>query len=195
MPKIPVKSGLVIQVRGTSGSGKSTVIRQVVDEIEPLEEWEANFITDRKQPLYYRNALNDRGIYLLGHYESQCGGCDNVGSAAKVFKLIKSVQEHSDSRGTILCEGLLLSEDTKWSQQIQNLHVVYLNTPIETCIKQIKARRLAAGNEKPLNEENTRKRVAVIERSRVKLIGLGIKCYSLDFGSAVEKVLELINAK
>ena len=179
---------MIIQVRGTSGSGKSTVIRRVM---EKTNDWQDINITGRTKPLYYIS--QELNVALLGHYESACGGCDNVGSAAKVFDLIKEIQSKPVTKHrTILCEGLLLSEDTKWSQQLDNLHVVYLNTPLNTCLKQIRARREAAGNDKPLNPSNTVNRVAVIERSRQKLTDLGVSCYHLPFDAAVKKVLELI---
>lgn len=174
---------MIIQIRGTSGSGKSTAMRQVM---ERLGKWKPVYVPGRKQPMYYVHET--RSIMVLGHYEVDGGGCDNIGSAAKVYELIQSTQL-SD---VVLCEGLLLSEDTKWTQQLQDVHVIYLSTPIETCISQIKSRRLKAGNEKPLNESNTRNRVNVIERSKLKLTVLGTKCYSLSFQPAVKKVLELI---
>lgn len=176
---------MIIQIRGTSGSGKSTAMRQVM---KSLGNWKPVHVPSRRQPLYYIHAT--RSIMVLGHYEVDGGGCDNIGSARTVYDLLQSTQLSN----IVLCEGLLLSEDVKWSQQLENLHVVYLNTPLNTCLKQIRARREAAGNTKPLNVANTANRVAVIERSKVKLTALGVKCYSLNFESCVAKVLELINA-
>lgn len=182
---------MIIQIRGTSGSGKSTAMREVWKRLPGFERRCPFFQEGRRQPLYYVTG----NVVILGHYEVDGGGCDNVGSAAKVYELIQKVQSEFPDK-VILCEGLLLSEDTKWSQLLTDLHVIYLTTPIETCISQIKSRRLKAGNEKPLNESNTRNRVGVIERSRIKLTALGVKCYTLPFQPAVKKILELIaNAK
>jgi len=47
--------------------------------------------------------------------------------------------------------------------------IAYLSTPIEKCISQIKDRRKLVGNTKLIKEDNTRNRVRVIERSRIKL--------------------------
>lgn len=178
---------MIIQIRGTSGSGKTHCIRQVIGD---LQNWKGHYENGRRQPLYYTHKT--KSLALLGHYESTCGGCDNVGSAARVFEVIRLVQKKHPGL-IILCEGLLLSEDVKWSQHLTDLHVIYLNTPLNTCLKQIRARREAAGNDKPLNVANTANRVNVISKSRVKLTGLGVKCYYLAFQSAVEKILELIN--
>lgn len=159
---------LIIQIRGTGGSGKTTVMKQVMDLLGEWE-WEPVMVAGRKKPLYYRQ----RNLIVLGHYEAACGGCDTIGSAAQVYALIKTLPKST----IIICEGLLLSEDTKWSSQVEHeLRIVYLTTPIEQCLSQIEGRRAAVGNEKPLNPKNTTKRVDVIERSRVKLTEQGILC-------------------
>ena len=156
---------MIIQIRGTSGSGKSTVMRTVMGN---SRLWNAVIEPPRRKPLFY---LNDSDWAVLGHYETQCGGCDTIGSAKAVYDLIGTF------RGTnILCEGLLLSEDTKWTLQMSDVRVLYLATDVEECIRRIQKRRREAGNDKPLNESNTRNRVAVIDRSRVKLETAGVYC-------------------
>jgi hypothetical protein len=177
---------MIIQIRGTSGSGKSTVMRRVM---EGAGTWIAHNQEGRKRPLYY--TCNDlKGVAVLGHYESACGGCDTVGSAREVFELILSLPQY-----TILCEGLLLSEDVKWSSQLKDLHVLFLTTPLEQCLTQIKQRRTEAGNEKPLNPENTSNRVATIERARVKLSQVeGVHCYRCSANQAPRIILNWLHA-
>ena len=157
---------MIIQIRSTSGSGKSTVMREVMEKVEGV--WGPKYAAGRKKPLWYRNGL----VVVLGHYESPCGGCDTIGSARQVFDLIQDV----GGARVILCEGLLLSEDTKWAIQLNNLRALFLITSLEVCLKRIIDRRLAVGNNKPLNPSNTSRRVAVIDRARVKLTNAGIRC-------------------
>lgn len=151
--------------------------------------WEEEYIPGRKQPLYY---WNDEDIIVLGHYNSPCGGCDTIGSARQVFELI---QKLSMDDCIILCEGLLLSEDVKWSSQLDDLRVLFLATPLETCLSQIEQRRRAAGNDKPLDPENTSRRVAVIERARLKLIEAGKLCRRCTAEHAADRVLDWIGEK
>jgi len=161
---------VIIQVRGTSGSGKSTLVRRVM---ESIGEWNPVYVEGRKKPQWY---ISDEFPWLtvLGHYESPCGGCDTIGSSRAVHDLIRSLP---DSVEVILCEGLLLSEDVKWSSTFGDRLVAYfLSTPTETCLSQIKARRLSVGNEKELNPNNTINRVGVIDRARRKLLDLGLMC-------------------
>jgi hypothetical protein len=173
---------MIIQIRGTSGSGKSTVMRQVM---LTLGEWLPIRREGRKQPLGYQHA----DIVVLGHYESPCGGCDTIGSARAVYTLIQETDAP-----IILCEGLLLSEDVKWSSQLPDLRIIYLTTPLEQCITQIQQRRLAVGNSKPLNTDNTTHRVGVIERSRVKLGALGVCCRRCPPEQAVGIIIKWIGS-
>lgn len=144
----------------------------------------------RKKPLYYYNGR----LAILGHYESPCGGCDTIGSARAVYELIQSVKE-KHPKIPILCEGLLLSEDTKWSSQLVDLRVIYLTTPLDECLKRIKSRRESVGNDKPLNPANTENRVAVIERSRLKLIDNGVICRRATSKQAPTIILDWINGR
>lgn len=177
---------MIIQIRGTSGSGKSTAMRRWMETAGP---WEGQLVDGRKKPLFYSNA---KDVVVLGHYDSQCGGCDTIGSAAAVNELIGKVAGgtfHGNER-KIVCEGLLLSEDTKWSSQMDDLRVIYLTTPLDRCLRQIESRREEKGKAtKPLNVDNTTRRFAVIERSRVKLMELGVPCVRCS----VEQVPGVIN--
>lgn len=175
---------LVIQVRGTSGSGKTTVMRKVT---KALGKWKPIYVAKRKQPLYYELETKTYDLTVLGHYEATCGGCDNIGSARAVYELIQEVDAD-----VILCEGLLLSEDVKWSSQLDDLRVLFLATDVETCIRQITNRRKEAGNDKPLNESNTRNRVAVIERARLRLLERGVLCRRASSDQAVGIILNWI---
>lgn len=172
---------MIVQIRGTSGSGKSTAMREIM---RGLGEWEPVYSSGRKKPLYYRRPE----AVVLGHYESPCGGCDTIGSARQVYDLAATLQVVNSGRA-ILCEGLLLSEDVKWSKQMPGLRVVFITTPVEECIERIKARRADAGNDRPLNESNTRNRVAVIERARIKLMEAGVECRRASSAQASRIVL------
>lgn len=182
---------MVIQIRGTSGSGKSWVMRQVM---ERTKYWVPEYVEGRKQPLLYKWAIrkDPRNMCILGHYETACGGCDTIGSARKVYQLIK---ELGGTYNTILCEGLLLSEDVKWSSQLSDLYVIYLVTPLEDCLSNVESRRRAVRNDKPLNPRNTSNRVLVIERSRVKLKEAGVTCIRLSANQAVNAVIRMLKCK
>ena len=171
---------MIIQVRGTSGSGKSTAVRRFMEAF--VAGSHASFdpvhVSGRKKPLYYKYGEEpNESVVVMGHYESACGGCDTIGSAREVFE---AVQEVGFKARVVICEGLLLSEDTKWSLQMPGLRAIFLTTPLDTCLAQIKQRREAVGNDKELNPANTSNRVATIERARVKLVQAGVPCFRLS---------------
>lgn len=176
----------VIQIRGTSGSGKTFVMREVMKYFLYRT---AVYTEGRRNPLYY--AL-DESVAALGSYESTCGGCDNIGSARAVFELIQRVEKERPQTKVILAEGLLLSEDSKWTKQLEAPRIVFLTTELERCLRQVENRRNAAGNEKPLNPANTTNRVGVIERARVKLLEYGITCRRVPSEQAPKLILQWI---
>lgn len=164
---------LIVQVRGTSGSGKSTAVRSFMETLE----WDGVTVPGRKRPLYYRS-FGPPWALVLGHYESACGGCDTIGSARAVYELTVTLAAVPGVE-LIVQEGLLLSEDAKWTTELAKAHevrILFLTTPLDRCLTWVKSRRAAAGNDKPLNPANTANRVSVIERARVKLLGSGVAC-------------------
>lgn len=181
----------VLQVRGTSGSGKTWVMKQILDGAH----WQAEHAPGRRRPLYYRSLEPGmRPAVLLGHYETPCGGCDSIGSARAVYELTRQVLAERPA-ATVLQEGLLLSEDCKWTAALAAdfpVLVLFLTTPVETCLAQIRARRAAAGRTEPLNEHNTRNRVGVIERARVKLLERGVECRLRTAGQAARILSRLL---
>ncbi len=175
---------MIINIRGTSGSGKSTVMRRVMSEMT----LQPHSVPGRRNPLFYTARYRDRRVAVLGHYESECGGCDTINSYSTLTQLIRDLTAKGES---ILMEGLLLSEDTKQtlSLGVEDLRVLFLTTPIERCLDNVKRRRLARGNNKPFNPTNTSRRVTTILRAREKLESAGVSCYSVSFHHAHKLIL------
>lgn len=198
----------IVNVRGTSGAGKTTLIRSIMGM---YEQKSPVHIKGRKQPLYYileRGSLaykgdelslpeEPRNLALLGHYESACGGCDTISSYVPdvlqppfaptvekpnsydlTFGLIRAL--HSQGFD-VLFEGLLVSGDvarcTKLHQEGLPLEVVCINIPVEECLASVVARRLAAGNEKPFNEANTRDKYKLMQTCIRKLRENGVSVH------------------
>lgn len=159
---------MIIQVRGTSGSGKSTVVRKVM---ESLGDWSPEFIDGRKRPIRYRHKRY-KGLVVLGHYEIDCGGCDTIGSAPKVFEAVQ------DTKFTVLLsEGLLWGEDVKWTLQLDDVRAVFLTTSPQECLKRVEIRQ---NGREPADRDRVwrklSKRVETIDRARVRLESAGVKC-------------------
>jgi hypothetical protein len=138
---------------------------------------EPTYINGRRNPIYYVGS----DVAVLGSYSATCGGVDSIHGYDQLQLLVEGLV------GTyhVLMEGLLLSEDTKQTLKMsrlgggQSLKVIFLNTPLETCLQRVQGRRAAKGNDKPLNPKNTSNRVRTITRARAKLELEGIECFSL----------------
>lgn len=178
----------IVKVHGTSGSGKSTLAHNLLKDF-PRE------VERRKEgggrPEVYRIEAPFGKLYLFGPYDTVCGGCDALNSERQIELL-----RQYGKQGHVLYESLLGSEYYGKlglaSQPFGNDHIfAFLDTPIEVCIERVKARRLAAGNFKPLNETNTRERVKKIEMLRKKLIGMGRRVETLHWETADDDLRRL----
>lgn len=184
---------MIINIRGTSGSGKSTIVRDTLSFgaktsfRQPL----------RKQPLGYlvSNPGHAGNFCVIGHYESACGGCDTLPGYDRTFELVREGLGYAPN---VVFEGLLVSEEVKRTVELHNafpgeLRVILLETPVEECLDSIRARRLARGDERPLKEDNTRNRVETIRRSVAKLEQAGVEVHRLHRHPAAQLVREWLS--
>ncbi len=156
-----------------------------------MGDWQAVRVGGRKRPLYYYSSSDWPDTVVLGHYESPCGGCDTVGSAAAVYELTTRLLAERPGVN-VLQEGLLLSEDVKWTAEMPDVVCLFLVTDLDQCLDNIKARRAAAGNGKELKPDNTANRVRTIERARGKLVSAGVDCRRCSARQAPDLVLRLL---
>lgn len=192
---------IAINVRGTSGSGKSTVARQIMalyERSEPVH------VEGRKRPIQYVLKGVDSGhpdLAVIGHYETACGGCDTISkddtgrgnSADRIFGLI---QENLDAGRDVLFEGLLVSGDVTRCRKLRDdgydLTVVALDLTVEECLASVRARRLARGNEKPLKEDNTRRTFDRVRKTLPKLRAGGVPVLELGRAEAAARIATIL---
>jgi len=186
---------MIVQIRGTSGSGKTTVMREVMNALCPFDEWEKEYIDGRRKPLSYKY----RQYYVLGHYEIDCGGCDTIGSAPKVYEQYQVILKNWDGRKAcvILSEGLLLSEDVIWTQKLfeqsHDVRALFLTTPTDTCLERVTKRQAGRAPVDP--ERVVRKltrRVETIERARKRLVNARVYCKRASSVQASKIILDWI---
>lgn len=188
---------MIIQIRGTSGSGKSTIVRDVL----AMGHQKVRFTRQgRRQPVGYLAVWEGtpqepgRKVAIPGHYETACGGCDTLPSYDDTFALVRQGRSMTDR---VLFEGLLVAEEVKRTVELHNsypgeLVVIQLTTDVETCLESIRARRAARGDTRPLKEDNTRNRVKTIEKACEKLREAGVRVIQADRDEAKRLVLELL---
>lgn len=178
--QFPVDRGpIAINIRGTGGSGKSTLAKRLM----ALYSNHANILEKgRKKPMatvHWVAALNaggqPRGLLVPGHYETACGGCDTVKTVDKVYELVRATTLGDGNNA--LYEGIMVMDDVtravKFDQDLKKLGgrliVISLTTTIDDCLAGIRERKAARGDDKPLNEKNTRDRMKRQESSLHRL--------------------------
>lgn len=174
---------MIIQVRGTGGAGKSTLVKRIMGLYSTVTP---QFIEGRRQPLYSicSNAGRGRELLVPGHYNIACGGCDTLKGPQQVYDII---HEHGVLMDRdVLFEGIIVGDDftriAKLAEERQgNVEVIVLTTPIDECLRSIEERRSAKGNDKPLDPKNTVNRDARLRASMVpRLLKAGVPVYELS---------------
>ena len=192
---------MIVNVRGTSGSGKSHLVKQVVDHmtqrhLSPTKEFQDR----RRKPLAYQWTFRDapeRNLYIPGHYESPCGGCDTI----KTMDLVADMVRRAYGIGfNVLFEGLLYSEETKrtlnmYLEEGRDIHIVKLTTPLDVCINSVNKRRQARMGDKftPVNPKPTvEKKFYTTHRACDKLRRRGVPVTYVSRETALNHVLDLL---
>jgi hypothetical protein len=209
---------MIVNVRGGSGAGKSTVIRAIMSRYPNRVP---HFVEGRKQPLWYD--LSGEGLpplRVLGHYESECGGCDTISknpgdenekAMAFIFRLVR---EADDADLNVLFEGVILTtilgELPKLHAEARPIVVVNLTSDLETCLLGIADRRLRKEGAAPgfqgvrtvqafregLEEVTVKNNVGKLKsalKTAKQLEAVGITVYHEDRASAVPRILEVLS--
>jgi len=186
----------IINLRGTSGSGKSTVVRRVMESqrnagrpLLPLYE------EGRRQPLAYRTAgsVGPPTLFIPGHYATPCGGCDTIKTPDQVYELVRDAAARGDN---VIYEGIIIQDDTKRLLALNAehpVHVIELTTGIMECLEGIQQRRNERGDARPLNSKNTIARLFRVHRICDKLRAQSLVIPELGREEAFQYCLRLLN--
>lgn len=171
---------MIIKIHGTSGSGKTTAVRELMDlanSVMPIR------YGAQKAEAYRLDAgVGTLPTYVLGSYGNTCGGVDTIPSTAELINRVDKYHR----QGHLVFEGLLISTyHGVLGAYLDNMADVtkvwaFMDTPIDECVERVRQRRLAAGNTRPFSEANTRNRVKPIQALRSKLIARGSTVVDID---------------
>ena len=162
---------MLINLRGTHGSGKSTSIRGLLDANDARPIYGALGL----RPEAYKIIFASKTLYVIGPYQTACGGCDTVQPYALICPLI----EKYAAVGDVIFEGALISGcwgtvGRVLERQGRDAIVVFLDTSVEECIRRVKARRVARGDNRAFNPANLIQKHAAITRLKQKLDAAGV---------------------
>jgi predicted ABC-type ATPase len=185
----------ILDIRGTHGSGKSFIVHSLikrygVDEIRDYEDEDARI---RGRLLGYR--LKGPDVAIVGKYENICGGCDQVSSADEIVRRVKLMAEQHYH---VILEGILVSHTFKryseLAREMGDYRFLFLDTPLQTCIDRVKARRRGRGKDGPFDPKNVIKDWhGVWERVRTKCIHAGHMVIELDHRHPMDYILQVIH--
>ena len=181
---------MIINIRGTHGSGKSTLVAGLLASHPHVP------LGEGKRPEGYKvtAAGLKRPVYVVGPYTTACGGCD----AVQPYDLIWPRVEEYAKKGHVLFEGALVSSSVgnigraMAARRQKDCVVCFLDTPVEECLVRIQRRRAARGDERPLNPANTVSKHQSVERSRPKMEALGVRCVTLHYKRAAKELAALL---
>jgi len=187
---------MIVSLRGTSGSGKSTIVQQLIGEREPIFE------------------LGQ----LVGH---QCPGFRVIGPYPDDFKLAAGVDilnrtrrrrielfgqiERWASVGNLIYEGLLIANEVGRTVELAKKFpttIIFLTTPLEVCLKRVNSRRArktynsgslfgeAAADQ--VNPKKTTEKFSELQRVASRLVVQGVAVERLDCDAALIRCRELL---
>lgn len=180
----------IVNIRGTSGSGKSTIARTFLDHLphEPLPD------STGKVKGYKVDATAAglaQPLFIVGRYESACGGGDTLRNEEEAAHLCATAQE----QGHVLLERMLTSgsgpKGLFASTFLGTGKITYavLDTPLDVCLERVMARRTERGDERPFNSENTKNKHVQTHRAAQKLKDVGEDVRLIDHTDAFKAVL------
>ncbi len=198
---------VIINVRGTSGSGKTTAARFFLNNYPNTEMRRSQTSASGRvssKIMGYSIAVPVLGnpLYLVGTYANTCGGLDVMGTQSEHADLISKAYL---AGGNVLCEGLLasgVSHNATAPRRMlevagkENVIFAILDTPLDVCLDRVRARRAAraaAGGveAKPFNEINTRQKYKDTMEAAERLLAEGYRVVMLDHLNAGPQLLSL----
>jgi hypothetical protein len=179
---------------GTSGSGKTYIVEQIMRELGPEQSTVA--LGPRSKP----GALVWPGVTIMGKYGPACGGCDALswkGASDDIERVVVSEVERGQK---VILEGLLVGTwgVPRLTRLVPHgLTVIQLATSPEDCVAAVLARRAERARElgkelKELDPSNTLGKhhglLSVLPRRREA--GINVELLSRD--AALARVRELL---
>jgi hypothetical protein len=182
----------IFDLRGTHGSGKSYIVHQL------LKLFGNRMILDDKSQLIGHHCYG-LDLAVIGPYTKVCGGCDAVKTQDAVEEILRSFI--ALQYPNILLEGSLVGHTyeryanlaTELKGQGVEYKFLFLNTPLEECVRRVLERRKRHRNRKNFLPDNV-KRDHFTTQTRLpkRFKDAGYDVTTVDWGVAVNQVAGLI---
>ena len=167
---------MIVNVRGTSGSGKTYLVRGVLERCVSRAPAFAQY-SKRKPVGYICETRRGSKLFVVGSYENACGGCDALPSYDVAFDQVRKAHGLGMD---VLFEGLLVSAEVTRTVKLKEdglplLVIGLTEVPLEACLSSVAARRLARGETRLLDPTNTESKWKGTRRACDRLEAAGLR--------------------
>lgn len=163
----------IVNIRGTHGSGKSTIATRIMNKYGYIEHIKISADGMKARTAGYIVPIK-RGetLFIVGKYETACGGCDGIQPYSDIWPRVAAAAEDHHH---VLFEGALISTTYgsigQESEFFGNDFVfAFMDTPLEECVRRVNARRAARGAGPIEDIKNIAGKHATIAALRSKLM-------------------------
>lgn len=184
---------MIINIRGTSGSGKTYAAREVM---QLWSQWgmPQQIVGGDSRPKANVVYMGMVPAFVLGKYEGPvCGGCDNIKTQDEICALVR----HFSQFGHVIFEGVVVGTifdrymrlDQELSEHGIPYVWAYLDTPLETCLERVMQRRADRGDKRPFNPTSTENKYRATWSTHDKAIEAGLDVRILPYDQPVGETL------
>ena len=179
---------MIINIRGTSGSGKTYAIRALMKSLEQYGT-QSVIYRDNGKIMAHCCFYKAQPVYILGDYQSgDCGGCDRFKEDMQNY--ICSLVRHFSMFGHVVFEGLIISHiysryvalDAEMREAGDKCVWLFMDTPLDVCKSNVANRRAAHRTKRALDITNTEHKFADTNRCYEKMLKAGMDARILHYG-------------
>jgi hypothetical protein len=184
----------IVAIKGTNGSGKSTVVRALIAHLGTAAKLRFN-----NKEAGYRCRYGAGALFVLGKYRTACGGLDasfSYGGAADDLLLCIDTLA---GKGHVCCEGVIAISSygfdrvTRFADKLKRkghrMIFARIDTPAEVCIERVQQRRAEAGNIKPFDSDKLLDKYESVLKSQEKLQKAGYDARILPHEEPLQTLL------
>jgi predicted ABC-type ATPase len=185
----------VVAIKGTNGSGKSTVVRELIASLGKQSILRVN-----GKEAGYGCKYEDGTLFVLGKYKTAaCGGLDSSFSYGGAADDLLLCIDKLAPQGHVVCEGVIAITSyghdrmTRFADKLKRrghrMIFAHIDTPAELCVERVKQRRLAAGNTKPFDPAKLLDKYQSILKSQEQLLAAGYDARILPHEEPLQTLL------
>ena len=186
---------MLISLRGTNGSGKTTVIRALLKAAKTQRN--IYKVLGNRLPEAYELVIPKvkKPVYILGPYHlTDCGGCDRL----IPFDIIPPLIASYEKQGHVVFEGVIVSSvygqiGALMEKYKKKSVMLFLDTPLKECIRRVQDRRDGREDDRVFDPKNlTMKFNATIRVKERALVDGIIRVETASSVTAHNKIVEIL---